>query len=379
MSAAAQAAGPAGDGWAVRDGDPFIAGDRLPGGTAPQDVSRFGDGQWDLTPLNAYRHQKAIRLNWELIPPPIRPSFRRAGWALLNLPTPEELLERPATNRVKWISPATVLVVFAGWHGFSAWLAERGLDRLCDLSPGDLEGYAAHVAALALSRQKAAQRLHAVSLLWAPHLPAVDRLPMPPWDACGTKDYLPGADAKNDNSTPPIHPAVMSPLLVWALRFVEDFADDIAAAWEERQRLTGRIREHANPDATLPLRRLIEEHAAENRPLPGSVYLGRHLAARSYLAGLTGASIGQVHRALREHARGVPVSTETPLDTPIHGRLHGQPWKPYINFNEAPALVHALATASMITIFYLSGMRPGEKCAELQQMQHAAGFVIPMP
>ena len=50
----------------------------------------------------------------------------------------------------------------------------------------------------------------------APHLPASDRVPMPPWEAEGLRHYLPPDEGRNENGTAPVHPAVMSPLLTWA-------------------------------------------------------------------------------------------------------------------------------------------------------------------
>jgi hypothetical protein len=105
---------------------------------------------------------------------------------------------------------------------------------------------------------------------------------------------------------------------------------------------------------------LIEQHVAGNRPLPGGFYLGRLFAARTYLAAMTGATEQQTKVALRDHGSGLPVSSETPLSTTIRGQLHGRPWKTHINFNEAPILMLRLATAAMILVIYLSGMRPGE-------------------
>jgi hypothetical protein len=211
-------------------------------------------------------------------------------------------------------------------------------------------------------RQKTAEILASISLLWgfAPHLPSGDRIPMPPWESGGLRDYLPADEAKNENTTPPIHPAVMSPLLIWALRFVEDFADDILAAWEERQRLIGQIPDHPDPDAARRLRALIEQHITQNRPLPGGLYPGQLFAARTYLAAITGATEQQTKVALRDHGRGLPVSSQTPLGTAIRGQLHGRPWKPHVNSNEAPVLMRRLAAAAMILVIYLSGMRPGE-------------------
>ena len=362
MNAAPHALTRSGQEWPIGDDDPFISPHRLPGGAIPGQVSRFGAARWDLTVLSTDAHQSAVSLAWDPFPPAVRPSFRRAGWALVNLPTPEELLERAWTMRVKWISPATMRSVVSHWRRFADWLTDRGISRLADVGEDDLEEYAGHVAGLKRRRQKTAEILASISLLWAftPHLPSGDRIPMPPWESQGLRDYLPADEQGNENTTPPIHPAVMSPLLVWALRFVEDFADDILAAWEEREHLVGQIPEHPDPQAARRLRALIEEHIAGNRPLPGGFYLGQLFAARTYLAAMTSATEQQAKVALRDYGRGLPVSSETPLRTTIRGQLHGRPWKTHINFNEAPILMLRLATAAMILVIYLSGMRPGE-------------------
>lgn len=237
--------------WPIKDDDPFISPHRLPGGAVLGQVSRFGAARWDLALLSTGSHQSAVSLTWDPFPPDVRPSFRRAGWALVNLPTPEELLQRAWTMRVKWISPDTMRSVVSDWRRLAAWLTDRGISRLADVGEDELEEYAGHVAGLKRRRRKTAEILASVSLLWgfAPHLPSGDRIPMPPWESTGLRDYLPADEATNENTTPPIHPAVMSPLLIWALRFVEDFADDILAAWEERQRLVRQIPEHPDPEA----------------------------------------------------------------------------------------------------------------------------------
>ena len=226
----------------------------------------------------------------------------------------------------------------------------------------DLADYAVHVTRTAISTTTATNRLSAVSLLWAfaPHLPPGDRIPMPPWQAESMRDYLPRTETANENGTPPIHPAVMSPLLIWAMRFVDDFADDILTAWREHQTLSGRIRPHANPAAAAALRMLVEQHAAENRPLPGRIHNGRPVLAISYLAGRANASKEQVVYAVRAYGSTLPVGCETPLDTHVGGLLDGRVWMPYITFHDAARLMHRLSTACMIVILYLTGMRPGE-------------------
>jgi hypothetical protein len=114
---------------------------------------------------------------------------------------------------------------------------------------------------------------------------------MPPWEDTSMHEFLPEDGRGNENSTPPIHPAVMAPLLVWALRFI-DFADDIIAAWTEYQRLNSCVRQTANPQASTTLKALVEHHKRENLPLPGVLVGTKPAVAVRYLAALHHASDG---------------------------------------------------------------------------------------
>jgi hypothetical protein len=228
-----------------------------------------------------------------------------------------------------------------------------------------------------LARQPTANRtrsqaLAAVSTLWGytPHLPPGDRIPMPPWEAEGMRDYLPAEDGRNENATAPIHPAVVSPLLIWALRFTEDFAPDILAALAEQQRLRSRIAARHSADAAARLAALLDEHARAGTPMTGETIKGRRSAACSYLAGLTGASLTQVQNAVRR-AR-LPVADTATLDIAITGTVHGTPWLSHISYHQAQTLALRLAAACLVVVSYLSGLRPAEKRAELRPMQHSA-------
>jgi hypothetical protein len=192
----------------------------------------------------------------------------------------------------------------------------------------------------------------------APHLPATDRVPMPPWEAEGLRYYLPPDEGRSENSTAPVHPAVMSPLLTWALRFTEDFAADILTALAEHERLRSRIGLQHNPEAAPRLAALLDEHARTGTLLPGEMVKGRTSAAVSYLAGTTGASITQVGNALRR--AGLPVDSTAPLGTPVTGQLRGKPWTGPVSYHQAPALALRLHAACLIVVAYLSGLRPAE-------------------
>jgi hypothetical protein len=111
----------------------------------------------------------------------------------------------------------------------------------------------------------------------------------------------------------------------------------------------------------------LEHCAAEGIPLPGSAPKGTLGAAERYLAAVHQTSLKQVQNALsryRNQSRktGKPalaISTQTPLEVPIRGQLHGRRWKTHINFHDAPILMRRLSTACLLVVSYLSGLRAG--------------------
>ena len=346
--------------WHVPANAPFVSANRVPDGTSPAALSRYGDATWDLSPLSRRQHEPARQVNWDLFPVALRASFKHAGWALVNLPTPDVLLERAATCRARQPGPATIASTAEHWRRYAAWLASQDITRLADVDAACHGQWASHVARLPVASRTRGLALNAVSVLWgmAPHLPAADRLPVPPWEAEGLRHYLPPDEGRSENGTAPVHPAVMSPLLTWALRFTEDFAVDILAALAEHERLRSSIALRHNPDAAPRLAALLDEHARAGTPLPGETVKGRTSAAISYIAGTTGGSITQVGNALRR--AGLPAGSSAPLGTPVTGQLHGKPWTGPVSYHQAPALVLRLSTACLIVVAYLSGLRPAE-------------------
>ena len=344
--------------------EPFVGPSRQPADCDPATLSRYGDSRWVLDGLGLGGHSNGRSVNWDRFPEPLRESFRRAGWVFCNLPTPEELLDRADGRRVRWPAAASVATLIHNCRRFACWLHRRGVTCLDHVDQNILIHYARHINDLGLAANTANYALYAVSRLWGatPHLPAADRIPMPPWEATAVRDFLPPRPGSNDNSTPPIHPAVMAPLLIWAMRFVEDFADDILQGWAEYQRLQARVRSEPNPGAVAALTELVRDHDVHKCALPGVV--GERAApclATMYIAALHDASLRQVKSLLaRRRDPAVELDLRTPMDVAISGRLNGQPWMPYLNFYDAPALMRRLSTAALIVVTYLSGLRPGE-------------------
>ncbi|GAA1407004.1 hypothetical protein GCM10009639_55330 [Kitasatospora putterlickiae] len=188
----------------------------------------------------------------------------------------------------------------------------------------------------------------------------------PPWDTEGVDDYLPEENQPGgrENTTEPLDPRVVAPLLMWSIRVVEDLADDILAAWDERTRMTGRA--HANPsspEGAEALRAYLRPILSEGAPLPTATIRGNSGAARIYIAARTGSSLKQVQWAGRLH-RLSRLAAERPgpcpLTTPVTGLIEGRFWRTSINFDEAGDLRRHLGTAAAVILLHLTGMRPQE-------------------
>ncbi len=187
----------------------------------------------------------------------------------------------------------------------------------------------------------------------------------PPWQDAGIDDYLPAATTLGgENETEPLAEQTMGHLLVWAMRVVDDLAEDILAARTERQRLTDIARTSAATEAgAAALRAYLGPLVAAQAPLPATVYKNKIRLARRYIGGITGASANQIENfSVREGLVAAVVQRPgpCPLDVAVRGRIAGRLWRSVIDFNEAPTLLRHLTTAAFVVCAYLAGARPGE-------------------
>lgn len=155
-------------------------------------------------------------------------------------------------------------------------------------------------------------------------------------------------------------------LLIWSLRYTEDFSEEITRNAHKYVELK---HQRLSPSGRRPrghsiseVERYIEECRRLDRPLPGRLEghkvvicwnaLARILDSRSVLAGTP--------RRLIESS-GLRVEIGLGLDVPNTSTIHGSQWltRP-IKYEEARRHALDLTAACFIVIAYLSGMRPGE-------------------
>ncbi|MFJ5730797.1 hypothetical protein [Streptomyces paradoxus] len=253
------------------------------------------------------------------------------------------------------------------WMRFARWLDQHHITRLGACTEADWRAYAEERLGQ-LSRDSAAIICARLTDLWAyDQLTARPAgISRPPWETEGVDGFLPALDTagSGENATEPLDPLVLGPLLIWAIRFVDDFADDILAAWAERRRLADVAAANTATPATLAaLEDRLLPLAQSGAPLPASPVRGATSIARLYVAALTGASIPQTARFAQRHGLSqlaVQRPGPCPLQIPVTGRINGRPWRAHLDFYEAAELMRHLGTATAIVCLYLTGMRPQE-------------------
>ena len=216
--------------------------------------------------------------------------------------------------------------------------SSRGIRRFSEVTLAHLNTYVADVRDSDVSYDLREDLLAAVTRAWTMRhlLPETDRLPeAPPWGGERVRDVLEGGRYRGENRTPRIHPDTMTALLSWSLRFVDDFAEDIIAAFHEHKALGSHLpgRRHTQPGPRRPRNtltddvvRVLERYRARGMGVPGQRLPDGTIKVNYYHLGrLTGGQpTARVHGAVVA-ASGLPVDDDSYLFTPVRGSSTGGP------------------------------------------------------
>lgn len=338
-----------------------LAGRPLRPGARLEDTSRYGDDVWRLAPAIIQVQERTVVLNFDTIPARFRPAAKCLFYALL-------CLELEAPSGEDRLAISSVRSAFGEIKRLLTWLDSRWpADRteLSDLSPADLDHYNRHLLTLFPHREGARESARAaVRLLWRwrVHL-GRDRLRFDPLHLDGWGEERP--ERGRENGTGRLPEEVLGPLLVWALRFVDDFAPDILEAdrrWREAR--TAGAAGVTSRQIDERLRQFLDDHIAARRPLPG--YQGKintsHLAA---MLKCHRREIGRRREAIDTVIAVVGVADAAFVDDDVQGTLSSRPWVTAITTHHTlptslAALARHLQTACYIVIAFLSGMRDSE-------------------
>jgi integrase len=334
-------------------------------------IPRYAAESWLMTFASANPSIGTARIHWSAFPVSLREQFRLATWVLLNFPGPDALLARKTRMRGHLSALRTHKTVL-DWRSFAIWLDERGVTELAAASTDMLADYSTDLMTTrtparntAVSHLGALTRLHA----YAPLLPVSARIETPPWETGDAHEYLSAAKPAGENVTEPLDPATMGPLLIWALKFVEDLSTDILAGHAENQRLRAiatRAGDGPRSEGATALRAYLHELESTGKPLPAGRREGKPTVARNYIAAITSCPASKVEQVLRQPKWQRYLEENPgpcPLDVPITATIDDQPWIHYIDHFQIGSLVAHLNTACFIAIAYLTGMRSSEVLA----------------
>ncbi|MFF9051556.1 integrase [Streptomyces erythrochromogenes] len=330
--------------------------------------ARYREPVWPLAPLIDNPSTSLLSISWRNCPARLLEEVKLVTWTMLNgRLRPTYLKERGAQARGR-TSASDMRDTCNEWMRLARWLHERRFTSLGDCTEEVWRAYMSERWKDGVSRTYAEKICVILSDLWAFDLlsarPA--NVTRPPWEEEGVDDFLPAADgsASGENSREPLDPQTLSPLLVWAIRFVDDFADDILAAWAERRRLVAVAAANTSrPEGLEALAEHLLPLIRAGAALPAVRMHGKMALARTYIAAVTGASLGQVGRFSAQHRLSALTNESpgpSPLRVPVTGRINGKPWRTHMDFDEAPELMRHLGTAAAVICLYLTGMRPQE-------------------
>lgn len=330
--------------------------------------STFGDDRWDMTPGFFEEHTKGSSIPWQDFPEHWRLAAKKYLWHLIN----GEELNALSTSNTERLALRSIVILGGRLAQLVAWLDAVGIDDLSQFGPDKQDLFLRHVLDTDYTHKSKQQLLSEFQRLWHYRETLEAPLKMPPgapWGGQRTMDLIGAMVQPKVNLTARIADATLQPLLVWAFRFVDEFADDVVAGqrtWvafaKQRPARRKRMIRKANGTIRASVEAYIAAAVEAQEPLPGRMSGGetvldlRHLANR---IGCRAVSLERYHDLFID--TGLPLASGAYAVREVTGRIDGRSWLPAgIDYRDAASLARQFSAACYILISYLSGMRPGE-------------------
>lgn len=329
--------------------------------------ARYNAEVWPLAPLISNPSTSLAAIRWRSCPPALEAEMRLVVWTMINGELRPTFLKERAVRLRSRLSPDAMGDAVQQWMLLAHWLEARGIRSLADCDSHVLKEYGDKLRDSGNGRERVLRVLGWVTRLWA-----FDQLSArpagigrPPWDEFGADDFLPATTSSGgENSREPLAEETIGPLLVWAIRMIDDLSDDILTAWDEATRLIDIAKTSvATAEGKAALEAFLDPLISSHAALPATKHHGKTALARQYVQGITGASARQVDGLNERHGLTKAAAERPgpcPLEVPVTGRIAGKPWRTALDFNEVSTLMRHLATAAFIVCSYLTGMRPEE-------------------
>lgn len=326
-------------------------------------IPAFSENLWSLAAMAPPRQREKISCNFESIPQPFRLPVKKAVWLLINEGKPDHAVRRGGTKTKKWLAATTIAGFVIEIRAFLKYVAKetpevrslRGIvSETMDAYVGSLDGR--------LGRESVGSQYTCIRLLHdlTAGLHPSERIAAPSW--VDDIVFL-GNRGGSDNSTPPMPDAVLTPMLLWSVAFVEQFANDIlAASGAIDAYMPSSVQNHLTVLQAEQLIAAWRRDHGNSLPWTDSSSGGIALSYMCfklnwdtrYMSGIT----ASLHRFPHMVVSDNPAC---PIPTPVYGTVHGRCWQPDgLDFYRLNAHRIDLQSACMFLLGLNSSMRPEE-------------------
>ena len=327
-------------------------------------IPSFGANSWNLAAIAPSRQRHRITCNFESLPSRFRLPVKKAVWLLINVGKPDRSVRRGGTRTKRWLAPATIVGFLGDIRNFLKYVTVE-TPEVRSVRGIVSETMDSFVSSLSKehARESIGSHYTSIRLLHdlTADLPVRERLREPSW--VDDKVFL--GDRGSDNSTPPLPDSVLTPMLLWSVSFVEEFAEDILAA---RKAINAYAPTTVQEDPMT--RHQAEEivsawrkHYGDALPWTGSSAGG---IALSYICFLLNSPTkfrrsGLDRQVSRFPEVTVSKSPSCPIPTPVNGRIHGRCWQPNgLDYYRLTTHEVDLQSAALLLLGLDSAMRPEE-------------------
>jgi len=327
-------------------------------GVPLHETAKFQDDIWPLAPASPQGQERGLTLRFEIVPAQYRLTLKKLTFIALSgeLPADEP---RPVIS--------SVATVFFNAAVFLRWLdSHHSVRQLAQVSGETLLQYQRFLLGRYRSGTRRRALRGAVVFFWRYRRAlGTEALKLDPRTIVAWNEPHGSRENDNENATERIPEEVHSRVLIWAIRFVNDFAEDLLNAVARSEAL------QAKPAQTLAygsnrnrIAQYLERSRALRRPLPGNN--GEvSFAALARSIGCDRAPLQEHRHDITATAKVVGVSEYIYLDATINGTIDGVAWLEGISLDpirddSLTILIQMLQAACYIVIAFLSGMRDSE-------------------
>lgn len=348
---------------------PIFSNEILRGIVINGNISIFSDDIWNVYQGSGKPTVEHRTISFANDTGEFKDTLKRIVWCSLNMETPIELLTRPNAARSRLTIGSVGSILLSDIRPFVLWLEVNGFTCMSDVTTEDLRRYSEELSLSSKSRANKARKLFGPTRIWllAPYLPIEERLVQPPWENEGLNDLLGPAKWSGENKTPPIHPQSMSPLINWAIKFVNELSEDILDAIEEKNELDARFRVRVKDGDKDKYNAYLAKCIDRFKGVPGCfVSSGKLVVAKQYMAVSADVGYNTFRSVLNKKLASLPIVAISPLEVRPKVKVNGNLWVEYFDYYEVDNFRQLLAAACIIVISYLSGMRV-EECRALRR------------